>query len=140
MNYNNNISTNSIISTYLYHMASTIATTIYINSYLKYNNIINYNSINPTNNHYNSDDSPTTTTNAICIWYHFNVFEWQGIPRHEPSTIWMVKASQGVTPQFPVLKISLNKSHEIRVRLKRSVTFHLFNNLDNNLSFTKILN
>ena len=45
-----------------------------------------------------------------------------------------------VTPQFPVLKISLNKSHKIRVRLKRSVTFHLKNNLDNNLSFTKILN
>jgi len=42
-----------------------------------------------------------------------------------------------VTPQFPVLKISLNKSHKIRVRLKRSVTFHLKNNLENNLSFTK---
>ena len=46
---------------------------------------------------------------------------------------------QSVTPQFPVLKISLNKSHKIRVRLKRSVTFHLKNNLDNHLSFTKIL-
>ena len=38
-------------------MASTIATTIYINSYLKCNNIIDYNTIN----YYDSDDSPTTT-------------------------------------------------------------------------------
>jgi len=25
----------------------------------------------------------------------FNTFEWQGIPGHEPSTIWMVKAFTG---------------------------------------------
>jgi len=29
----------------------------------------------------------------------FNAFEWQGIPGHAPSTIWMVKAFQGMSPQ-----------------------------------------
>jgi len=45
-----------------------------------------------------------------------------------------------VTPQFPVLKFSLNKSYKIRVLLKRSVTFHLKNHFDNNLSNYKIFN
>ena len=45
-----------------------------------------------------------------------------------------------VTPQFPILKISLNKSYKIRVLLKRSVTFHLKNHFDNNLSNYKIFN
>jgi len=39
-----------------------------------------------------------------------------------------------VTPHFPVLKISLNKSHKSEYFSKRSVTFHLKNNSDNNLS------
>jgi len=39
----------------------------------------------------------------------------------------------GVTPQIPVLKISLNKSHKSEC-FSRSVTFLLLNNLDNNLS------
>ena len=81
-----------------------------------------------------------------CLWpgdrpVYFGGGEHQGVAEDDERTTNVEGdvMDHDVTPQFPVLKISLNKSHKIRVRLKRSVTFHLKNNLDNHLSFTKIL-
>jgi len=74
-------------------MASTIATTIYINSYLKCNNIIDYNTINSTINYYDSDDSPTTTS---------TMHQRQQLMQYACGTILTRlndKAFQGMNPQ-----------------------------------------
>jgi len=52
-----------------------------------------------TTNNNDYDNAPTTTTNAIYMWYHFTRLNDKAFQGMSPQQFWMVKASQGISPQ-----------------------------------------